>query len=104
MAPGVMTNLAARSRRLFRLSAAGARVVFTRLGAAAPGPIESRDECMGIDTPECRRQRQDPIELARPQEGVDALKDAFEGPTEPSPGVVDTNVAASGMVTRGLSP
>ena len=79
-------------------------MVFTRLGAAAPGPIESRDKRMGIDAPERRRQRQDPIELARPQEGGDALKDAFEGPREPLPGVVDTNAAASGMVTRGLSP
>jgi hypothetical protein len=46
-------------------------VVFTRLGAAAPGPIESRDKGMGIDAPE--RRRQDPIELARPQEGADDL-------------------------------
>jgi hypothetical protein len=76
---------------------------FNRFGEAAPGLVESRDERMGIDTEERRRQRQDLIELAHPQEGVDALKDAFERPTEPIPGVVDKNAAASEAATGALS-
>jgi Protein of unknown function (DUF1264) len=72
---------------------------FNRFGEAAPGLVESRDERMGIDTEERRRQRQDLIELAHPQEGVDALEGAFEGPTQPIPGVVDKNASASGVVT-----
>jgi hypothetical protein len=68
---------------------------FNRFGEAAPGLVESRDERMSIDTEERRRQRQDLIELAHPQEGVDALKDAFDRPTEPVPAVVDKNAAAS---------
>ena len=76
---------------------------FSRFGEAAPGLVESRDERMGIDTDERRRQRRDLIELAHPQEGVDALKDAFERPTEPIPGVADKSAAAAGAVTGELN-
>jgi hypothetical protein len=76
---------------------------FNRFGEAAPGLVESRDQRMGIDTEERRRQRQDLIELAHPQEGVDALKDAFDRPTEPIPGVVDKRAAGSGVVTGDLN-
>ncbi|HEX5078944.1 MAG TPA: OBAP family protein [Geminicoccaceae bacterium] len=62
---------------------------FNRFGEAAPGLIQSRDQRMGISTEERRRQRQDLARMAQPQEGVDALKGAFEAPTEPIPGVVD---------------
>jgi Protein of unknown function (DUF1264) len=68
---------------------------FNRFGEAAPGLVETRDQRMGIDTEERRRQRQDLLELAHPQEGVDALKDAFERTTEPIPGVVDKSTAGS---------
>ena len=68
---------------------------FNRLGEAAPGLVERRDERMGISTEERRRQRQDLIETAHPQEGVDALKNAFEGPTEPIPGVVDKSATSA---------
>jgi hypothetical protein len=68
---------------------------FNRFGEAAPGLVESRDERMGISTEERRSQRQDLIEMAHPQEGVDALKDAFERPTEPIPGVVDKSAVPS---------
>src|SRR5688500_9672859 len=70
---------------------------FNRFGEAAPGLVESRDERMGIDTEERRRQRQDLLELAHPKEGEAALKDAFEPPTEPSPGVVDKNADAEAV-------
>jgi hypothetical protein len=76
---------------------------FSRFGEAAPGLVESRDERMGISTEERRRERQDLVELAHPQEGVDALKGAFDRPTEPIPGVVDRNTAGSGTVTAGLN-
>ena len=72
---------------------------FNRFGEAAPGLVEHRDERMGIDTEERRRQRRDLVELADPQEGVDALKDAFERPTEPIPGVVDRAAAGAGTAT-----
>jgi hypothetical protein len=39
------------------------------------------------------------VELAHPQEGVDALKDAFERPTQPIPGVVDRTAAGPGTAT-----
>lgn len=68
---------------------------FNRFGEAAPGLVESRDERMGISTEERRRQRQDLIDMAHRQEGVDALKDAFERPTEPIPGVVDKGSTAA---------
>ena len=68
---------------------------FNRFGEAAPGLVESRDERMGISTEERRSQRQDLIEMAHPQEGVDALKDAFERLTEPIPGVVDKSAVPS---------
>jgi len=62
---------------------------FNREGEARPGLIEARDRAMGISTEERRRARQDLVPLARPQAGVDALKNAFPGPTRPIPGVVD---------------
>jgi Protein of unknown function (DUF1264) len=74
---------------------------FNRFGEAAPGLVESRDERMGISTEERRRQRQDLTEMANPQEGVDALKDAFGRPTEPIPGVVDKSAAAAQARAEG---
>lgn len=62
---------------------------FNRFGEARPELIESRDRRLGISTEERRRERQDLIPLAHPQEGVDALKGEFPGPTQPIPGVVD---------------
>jgi len=59
---------------------------FNRDGEAMPGLVESRDERMDISTAERRRDRQDLVELARPQEGVDALRDEFPDAV-PIPGV-----------------
>lgn len=61
---------------------------FNRDGEENPGLIESRDEALGINTSEIRAGRQELVELARPQEGVDALKDRFGRPTRDIPGVV----------------
>jgi hypothetical protein len=68
---------------------------FNRFGEDAPGLVESRDGRMGISTEERRRQREDLLELAHPQEGVDVLDGAFQRPTEPIPGVVDKSAAPS---------
>lgn len=62
---------------------------FNRDGEARPGLIEQRDKRMNIDTGETRRERNDLRALAKPQEGVDALKGAFPRPTQDIPGVVD---------------
>ncbi|HEX2223491.1 MAG TPA: OBAP family protein [Thermoanaerobaculia bacterium] len=67
---------------------------FNRDGEARPEMIRQRDERMGIDSAAKRRERQDLVSLARPQEGVDDLAGKFPRPTTPVPGVVDK--AASG--------
>lgn len=64
---------------------------FNRDGEAKPGLVEDRDKRMDIETEDIRRERQDLIPLANPQRGVDAIRDAFEGPTQSVPGVVDIN-------------
>ncbi|WP_227368873.1 OBAP family protein [Halomonas sp. M20] len=68
---------------------------FNRFGQAREELIEQRDQSMGIDTQERRRGRQDLIPLANPQRGVNALRGRFPGATDPIPGVVDKQSAAS---------
>jgi Protein of unknown function (DUF1264) len=74
---------------------------FNRFGEAQPGLVDSRDERMSISTEERRRQRHDLIDLAHPQEGVDALKGTFGGQTEPIPGVVDKSAASARAAQAG---
>jgi hypothetical protein len=62
---------------------------FNRDGEATPGLMEKRDKKMKINSAEKRRQRADLRKFARPQSGVDDLKDRFGRPTEAIPGVVD---------------
>ena len=62
---------------------------FNRDGEADPALVAERDRLLGISTPEVRERRQELRELARPQEGVDALKGRFERPTRDIPGVAD---------------
>lgn len=62
---------------------------FNRLGEARPELVERRDRAMDIDTEERRRERQELVELAQPQVGVDTLLGEFPWPTEPLEGVVD---------------
>lgn len=68
---------------------------FNRQGEAEAGLVERRDQRMSIDTDARRRARADLVPLARPQRGVDALKGRFEGPTQPIPGVVDSQAGAT---------
>lgn len=69
---------------------------FNRDGEARQGLVERRDEAMGIDTAEIRRERRDLVELAKPQEGVDALRDRFNGPVKSIDGVVNKPAQGSG--------
>jgi hypothetical protein len=66
---------------------------FNRFGEAKPGLVESRDQKLGIDSADKRRERQELVKLAKPQAGVDALKGRFRGATEDIPGVVDKSAA-----------
>lgn len=61
---------------------------FNRDGECDEALREDRNQAMGIDTDAKRADRQDLLPLARPQQGVDTMKDDFPGST-PVPGVVD---------------
>lgn len=65
---------------------------FNRDGEAKPGLAEERDRRMNIDSGARRRDRADLAPLARPQEGVDALKPAFPSATGAPEGVRDKGV------------
>jgi hypothetical protein len=60
-----------------------------RDGEADPELKKDRDERMKIDTTAKRAYRRDLAELAKPQYGVDALRDAFPNAGEPPQGVRD---------------
>jgi hypothetical protein len=60
---------------------------FSRLGEADPAMVAYRDRRLAIDTEAKGRERQDLVELAHPQSGVDALAGKFGRPTQPIPGV-----------------
>jgi hypothetical protein len=62
---------------------------FSRDGEAHPDMVAKRDRDMDQDTQEAREQRQELLKLAKPQRGVDALKDKFGRPTQDIPGVVN---------------
>jgi hypothetical protein len=66
---------------------------FNRDGEARPGLVEERDQRMSITTKEIRQKRQDLVQLAKPQEGVDALHGRFARPTASIRGVVDSAAA-----------
>jgi hypothetical protein len=62
---------------------------FNRDGELFPGVLEARDRLMNLDTQGKRRERADLADLAKPQSGVDALRDHFGRPTRELPGVQD---------------
>ncbi len=68
---------------------------FNRDGEADPDLVRRRDESMDVNTAAVRAGREDLVRLANPQEGVDALKGQFPGPTREIPGVVDKARATS---------
>lgn len=61
---------------------------FNRDGEAKPGLVERMEERLDLNVEEKRRERQEFVPLAKPQEGVDALKDDFPK-SKPIPGVMD---------------
>lgn len=67
---------------------------FNRDGELDPALLKRRDADLTMRSDERRRQRTDLLPRARPQDGVDALKNAFPG-SAPIPGVVDSQ--ASGV-------
>ncbi len=67
---------------------------FSRDGEILPRLVENRDQALGIDTGKKRQDRADLQSLAKPQSGVDDLKDRFDRPTREIPGVVDSRAAA----------
>lgn len=75
---------------------------FSRDGEVMPGLVGKRDRKIGIDTAATRRQRTQLQALARPQSGVDDLKEKFGRPTQDIPGVVDQKAAAG--APRQLPP
>lgn len=62
---------------------------FNRDGESDERMKQDRNEAMGIDVDRKRADRQELVELAHPQEGVDLLRSHFPAST-PVPGVVDT--------------
>jgi hypothetical protein len=70
---------------------------FNRDGECDEALRRDRDQAMGLDTAAKRADRQSFLELARPQWGVDAMKDDFPD-TMPIPGVTD--VHATGPEAR----
>lgn len=63
---------------------------FNRDGECDEALRRDRDRAMGLDTEAKRADRQSFLDLARPQWGVDAMKDDFPGAT-PIPGVTDVH-------------
>jgi hypothetical protein len=66
---------------------------FNRDGEAMPGLIEQRDRRLHISTAEKRKDREDLVPLAKPQTGVDQLKQSFMKTGTSIPGVVDKREA-----------
>ena len=61
---------------------------FNRDGECDPALKENREQAMHLDTPATRRTRQELVDLAHPQHGVNVIADAFTD-TSPVPGVID---------------
>ncbi len=58
---------------------------FNRFGEADEEMKRDRDEAMGLNPEKKRKERQDMLDRAHPQRGVDALKDAFPDAEETPP-------------------
>lgn len=69
---------------------------FSRDGEAIPEMVEKRDRDMDLSTEEARKRREEWVQMANPQWGVDALKGKFERPTRDIPGVVPHPQAPDG--------
>ena len=76
---------------------------FNRDGEANPEMVQGRDSRMSLDSREARQQRQDFVQMTRPQGGVDAMAGSFSN-TKSIPGVEDNGDAAARPVpTFGMT-
>lgn len=99
------TGNAERRGDALPLGEAGIAWSFNRDGEANPGLIETRDRELDVDTRKARRSRTDLQRLAKPQGGVDALKDRFSRQTTPIPGVTDAGAQGeAGHAPGGTQP
>ncbi|WP_235147530.1 OBAP family protein [Franconibacter pulveris 601] len=64
---------------------------FSRDGEAKPELVSERDKKLNVNTQEIRKSREDLRELAKPQSGVDVLNGQYKRPTQPIPGVTDSD-------------
>jgi hypothetical protein len=64
---------------------------FNYLGEVDPRLLEARDYEMGLSTSDKQRSRQDLVPLAKPQYGVDTLKNKYpdDRALQPLPGVTN---------------
>ena len=76
---------------------------FNRDGEARPSLVERRDERMGLDSEETRRERADLVDLARPQYGVNDLRGRFPRPTREVSGVEAAETRGGGSPQTDLS-
>lgn len=60
---------------------------FNRDGEANAAMVAARDKRLGVNTTERRQARRGLTSLAKPQHGVDAMREAFNRPTQPLEGV-----------------
>ena len=67
---------------------------FNRDGEANPEMVQARDSRMNLNSTEARQERQDLVDQARPQGGVDAIAGLFPN-AKPIPGVRDNGDAAT---------
>jgi hypothetical protein len=67
---------------------------FNRDGEANPEMVQARDSRMNLNSTEARQQRQDLVDQARPQGGVDAMAGLFPN-AKPIPGGRDNGDAAT---------
>lgn len=65
-------------------------------GEAVPGLVERMEERVGVDVEENREARREFLEMAEPQEGVNALQGQFQRNTTPIPGVEAKSSASGG--------
>jgi hypothetical protein len=68
---------------------------FNRDGEAEPALITRRDERLGIDSQAVREGRAELVELARPQMGVDAIREQYPGAEPNMPGVEDAGTTTA---------
>lgn len=74
---------------------------FDRHGEDRPDLVESRDAHMRLDTLTHRKAGQNLVALARPQLGVDLLREHFPMAT-PIPGVVEAGAADAGATPSAV--